>query len=44
MSHDDLASRASAKHNNMVASNEYSKLEPKYAKILALTKKVTAIK
>ena len=44
MSHDDLATAARAKYNNMVDSNEYSKLDPKYSKILALTTKFTAIK
>ena len=43
MSHDDLATAARAKYNNMVASDEYSKLYPKYATILALKKNVTAI-
>ena len=43
MLHDDLATAARAKYNNMVASDEYSKLDPKDAKILALTTKVTAI-
>ena len=39
MSHDDLATAARAKYNNMVASDEYSKLDPKNTKILALTTK-----
>ena len=43
MLYDDLATKARARYNNMVASNEYSKLDPKYAKILVLTTKVTAI-
>ena len=43
MSHDDLATAAHAKYNNMVASDEYSKLDPKDANIFALTKKVTAL-
>ena len=43
MLHDDLATAARAKYNNMVASDEYSKLDPKDAKILALTTKVTAL-
>ena len=36
MLHDDLASVARSKYNNMVASNEYSKIDPKDAKIIAL--------
>ena len=44
MLHDDLATAAREKYNNMVASDEYSKLDPKDAKILALTTKVTALK
>ena len=43
MSHEDLATAARAKYNNMVDSNEYSRLDPKDAAILALTKKVTAL-
>ena len=43
MSHDDLATVARLKYNNMVASDKYSKLDPKDAKILAQTKKVTAL-
>ena len=43
MSHDDLVTTARAKYNNMVDSYNYSKLDPKYAKILALTTKVTAL-
>ena len=39
MPHDDLATAARAKYNNMVASDEYSKLYPRDAKILALKKK-----
>ena len=38
MPHDDLATAARAKYNNMVASDEYSKLYPRDAKILALKK------
>ena len=44
MSHDDLSTVARLKYNNMVASDKYSKIDPKDAKIIALTKKVTAIK
>ena len=43
MSHDDIATAARVKYKNMVASNEYYKLDPKDAKILALTTKVTAL-
>ena len=43
MSHDDIATSARVKYNSIVAPDEYSKLDPKYAKILALTKKVTAL-
>ena len=43
MLHDDLATAARAKYNNMVSSDKYSKLDPKYAKVLALTAKVTAL-
>ena len=43
MSHDDLATAARAKYNNMVASKKYSKLDPNDAKILVLTTKVTAL-
>ena len=43
MSHDDLATAARAKYNNMVASDEYSKLYPKNAKIIDLTTKVTSL-
>ena len=43
ISHDDLATAARAKYNNMVASDKYYKLDPKDAKILALTTKVTAL-
>ena len=43
MPNDDLATAARAKFNNRVASNEYYKLDPKHAKILALTTKVTAL-
>ena len=43
MSHDDLATVSCAKYNNMVASNEYSKLDRKDTKIITLTKKVTAL-
>ena len=44
MYHDDLTTVACAKYNSMVASDEYYKLDPKYAKIIALTKKVTSLK
>ena len=44
MLHDDLTTAARAKYNNMVSFGKYSKLDPKYAKILALTTKVTALK
>ena len=44
MLHDDLATASSEKYNNIVASKEYSKIDPKDAKTLALTTKVTAIK
>ena len=43
MSHDDLATAARAKYNNMVASDKYSKLDPKHAKIIDLTTKVTSL-
>ena len=43
MPHDYLATVDRAKYNNMVASDKYSKLDPKDAKILAQTKKVTAL-
>ena len=43
MSHDDLATAARAKYNNMVDSDKYYKLDPKDAKILALKKKLTAL-
>ena len=38
MLHDDLTTAACAKYNNIVSSNKYYKLDPKDAKILALTK------
>ena len=41
MLHDDLVTAANVKFKNMVASDEYSKLDPKYSNILALTTKVT---
>ena len=44
MSHDDLTTASCAKYNNMVASGKYSKPNPKDAKIIALTTKVTALK
>ena len=40
MLHDDLVTASCAKYNNMVASDEYFKLDPKVANIVALTKKV----
>ena len=43
MSHDDIATAARAKYNNMVAYDKYSKLDPKDSKVLALTTKVTAL-
>ena len=43
MLHDDLVTAARAKYNNMVASGEYSKLDPKDANIIALTTKFTAL-
>ena len=43
MSHDNLATAARAKYNNMIASKKYSQLDPKDTKILELTKKVTAL-
>ena len=36
--HDDHANAARAKYNNMVASDEYSKLDHKHANIIALKK------
>ena len=39
MLHDDLSTADSVKYNNRVDSDEYSKLDPKDAKIIALTKK-----
>ena len=41
--HDDLSTVACAKYNNIVASYEYSKLDPKDGKNIALTTKVTAL-
>ena len=41
--HDDLATAAHAEYNNIVASDKYSKMYPKDAKTLALTKKVTSL-
>ena len=41
--HDDLDTAARAKYNNMVTFDEYFKLDPKDAKILALTTKFTAL-
>ena len=38
MLHDDLVTESRAKYNNMVPSNEYSKLDPKDAKIIPLKK------
>ena len=43
MLHDDLSTADSVKYNNRVDSDEYSKLDPKDANIIALTKKVTAL-
>ena len=43
MFHNDLATEDRAKYNNIVASDKYSKLDPKDAKILSLTTKVTAL-
>ena len=43
MLHDDIATADCVKYNNRVDSDEYSKLDPKDAKIIALTKKVTAL-
>ena len=43
MSHDGLATAACAKYKNMVASDKYSKLDPKDSNILALKKKFTAL-
>ena len=43
MSHEDIETADRAKYNNMVDSNKYSKLDPKDAAILALTKKFTAL-
>ena len=43
MLHDDLTTAARAKYNKMVDSNKYYKLDPKDAKIIALTTKVTAL-
>ena len=44
MLHGDIVTAARAKYNNMVSSDEYSKLDPKDIKILALTTKVTSLK
>ena len=44
MPHDDIVTAALTKYNNMAASDEYSKLDPKYAKNLALTTKDAALK
>ena len=43
MLHDDLQNSYRVKYNNTVASDEYSKLDPKKTNILALTKKVNAL-
>ena len=43
MSHDDIVTADRAKYNNVVASDEYSKLDHRDSKIIALTKKVTAL-
>ena len=43
MSHDDLATAACAKYNNMVDSNKYYTHDPKDAKILDLTEKYTVL-
>ena len=42
--HDDLATAARVKYNNIFASDKYSKLDPKDAKIIALRTKFTALK
>ena len=42
--HDDLATAAREKLNNMIASDEYSKLDSKNVKILSLMSKATALK
>ena len=44
MLHDDLENSDHAKYNNTVASEKYSKLDPKDANIISLTTKFTAIK
>ena len=44
MLYDDLATSVFAKYNNMVASDKYYKLDPKYSKIFALTKTSTVLK
>ena len=43
MLHDYLATVAHAKYSNMVASDKYSKIDPKDANILSLTTKFTAL-
>ena len=43
MVRDDLSNVSCAKYNNIVASDEYSKLDPKDGKNIALTTKVTAL-
>ena len=42
--HDDLATAARVKYNNIFASDKYSKLDPKDAKIIALRTKFTTLK
>ena len=43
MSFDELCTRARSKYNNMDACDEYSKVDPKDAKILALTTRLESI-
>ena len=43
MLHDYISTEARAKYNNIVSSDKYSDLDPKDAKVLALTTKVTAL-
>ena len=43
MLHEDLATAARAKYNNMLDSDEYSKLYPKDANVIALTTNVISL-
>ena len=43
ISHDDIETAVDTKYNNMVDSEKYSKFDPKDAKFISLTTKVTAL-